>query len=139
MHPTFKEQGENCSIEFGLAYNSKWIDGVYQSSSWYHENGKNWVSRYDNPDDFNYNSQSNGVPDSSWILDNYLKGIHPGWYVDKNGNRMNHGWEDGEQNGTEYMMTQFFEKELFEKAGELIYESMRDAVLDFIKTNGGGK
>ena len=36
-------------------------------------------------------------------------------------------------------MKNFFEKELHEKAGQLIYEAMQGVIVDFLKTNGGGK
>lgn len=132
--PKLKEVGDKCRISFSILYDASYLVGKYKSKSDFHQSGDKWISRFDEPKKFNFNGDNNGIPDANWILDNYLKGIHPGWYKGKN-----HGWEDGEQNSTDYMMTQFFEKELFEKASELIYESMHDAVVNFLKTNGGGQ
>lgn len=138
--PKLKESGDKCRISFLIKYDASQLVGKYesrsdfhQSRSDFHQSGKKWISRYKDPGSFNFDGENNGIPDANWILGNYLKGIHPGW---RNGK--NYGWEDGEQNSTDYIMTQFFEKELFEKASELIYESMQDAVVNFIKANGGG-
>ena len=130
--PKLSENGSECSIVFGLRYDSTRIKGVYKSNSWWHQSGGKWISRFDNPDQFNFNSQANGIPDSGWILSNYLEGIHPG-YV----NGENRGWQDSAKPAE--TMKNFFEKELKEKAGELIYEAMQGAIIDFLNTNGGGK
>lgn len=130
--PKFVEKGGKCKIKFGMMYDSTKLKGVYKSNSWWHQSGDKWVSRYDNPDKFDFNSQSNGVPEPGWILDNYLKGIHPGWV-----NGVDRGWVD--ELKPEEEMEKFFMEELKQKAGELIYESMQEAVIGFLKTNGGGK
>lgn len=130
--PKLVEKGGKCRIRFGIVYDSTKLKGIYKSNSWWHQSGDKWVSRYDNPDKFNFNSQSNGVPDSGWILDNYLKGIHPGWV-----NGVDRGWVD--ELKPEEEMEKFFMEELKQKAGELIYESMQEAIIGFLKTNGGGK
>ena len=130
--PKLKESGDKCRISFVIKYDASRLVGKYQSNSKFHQSGDEWISRYDEPNKFNFKGGDNGVPDANWILDNYLKGIHPGW---RNGK--NYGWEDGRENSTDYLMTQFFEKELFEKASDLISEAMTDAVVNFIKTNGG--
>ena len=126
--------GDHVIISFAIRYDASKLTGKYKSKSKLHQSGSEWVSRFDNPGEFQFDKDSNGIPDSKWILSNYLSGIHPGWY-----NGKDYGWKDGEQNSTKYIMTQFFEKELYEKAGELIYKSMQDAIVNFLNTNGGGK
>lgn len=125
------------TITFGLTYNPDKLAGQYVdeygSHSWWHHSGDTWVSRFDNPDKFDFNSRANGVPNPEWILDNYLGGIHPGY----NSTGKDYGWTDAESPSE--AMTRFFEQELYEKAGSLIYNAMQGAILDFIKTNGGGK
>ena len=61
-----------------------------------------------------------------------MDGVHPGWVHD-----IDYGWTDSKN--TRNTMKNFFEKELHEKAGPLIYEAMQGAIVDFLKTNGGGK
>ena len=142
LKPTLRTKGDSCQIVFALRYDSTKIIGAYASTdekkgSWWHRSGGKWVSRVDSPDDFKWNSQNNGIPDSGWILDNYLEGIHPGWYVTPDGQRVDHGWTDAQK--PKETMKNFFEKELYEKAGTLIYKAMQNAVVDFLNTNGGGK
>ena len=106
IRPKFKEKGDKCVISFAIVYDSSYINGIYKSNSWYHQGGgEQWVSRYDNPDRFKFNSSYNGIPESTWILNNYLEGIHPGWVKGED-----RGWKDSES--TADTMQQFFEKEL---------------------------
>lgn len=63
------------SFEIGVKYDSGALSGVYHSNSYYHKSGGAWVSRYDSG--FDYNGSSNGIPQSSWIFNNFLEGIHP--------------------------------------------------------------
>lgn len=130
--PKLKEKGDSCSIEFGLRYDSARIKGAYKSNSWYHQSGGKWISRFDDPESFNFDGRDNGIPDSGWILSNYLQGKHPGWF-----NGEDRGWQDSSKPAE--TMKNFFEKELKEKAGTLIYEAMQGAIVDFLNTNGGGK
>ena len=131
--PVETVNGNHTMITFGIDYDASKLIGKYKSKSDHHQSGTEWISRFDTPDKFKKNG-ANGIPDANWILNNYLDGIHPGWYGGKD-----YGWNDGEQNSTDYRMTQFFEAELFEKAGSLIYESMHDAIVNFLNTNGGGR
>lgn len=130
LKPTLNKNGN--TIIFGLTYDSDRIKGAYKSNSWYHQSGGKWISRFDDPDHFNFDGQNNGIPDSGWILKNYLEGVHPGWI-----NGEDRGWTDKEKPAE--TMKNFFEKELLEKAPDLIYEAMTNAVVDFLNTNGGGK
>jgi hypothetical protein len=130
--PKLTEKGGVCTIAFGIRYNSTVIKGAYKSNSWWHQSGDAWVSRFDEPNKFKFDSQANGIPDSGWILNNYLEGIHPGWF-----NGVDYGWKDELKPAD--VMKNFFENELHEKAGPLIYEAMQGVIIDFLKTNGGGK
>lgn len=133
--PEMTQSGDNYTISFSLTYDSSIIKGAYKSKSWWHknesENGE-WVSRFDNSSNFNFDKQDNGIPDSGWILQNYLEGKHPGWV-----NGVDRGWQDAEKPGE--VMKNFFEKELYEHAGKLIYKAMQGVIVDFLKMNGGGK
>ena len=133
IEPRGKKKGDTYTFTFGIKYNADKFKGIYKSNSWYHQSGGKWVSSFSNRGAFNFDSQSNGIPDSEWILNNYLSGVHPGY--DKYGG--NNGWVDAESPSDR--MTKFFEKELPSKMGSLIYEAMHGAVVDFLNTNGGGK
>ena len=130
--PKLKTKGSSSTIIFGLRYDAEKFKGMYKSNSWYHQSGDKWVSRYDDPEHFNFNGQNNGIPDSEWILNNYLDGKHPGWV-----NGKDYGWTDS--TNPRETMKNFFEKELLAKAPDLIYEAMTNAVINFLNTNGGGK
>ena len=130
--PKLFEKHDLCVITFSMQYNSEWIKGEYKSNSWWHKSGNKWISRFDEPDKFHFDRQDNGIPDSGWILNNYLEGKHPGWF-----NGVDRGWQDAEKPAE--TMKNFFEKELHEEAGTLIYEAMQGVIIDFLKTNGGGK
>ena len=55
----------------------------HRSTSKYHknENEAGWISRYD--DNFDFESDDNGVPQNSWILQNFFEGIHPRYITRK--------------------------------------------------------
>lgn len=52
----------------------------HYSHSKLHQSGSEWISRYDSS--FNFDG-GNGIPESSWILENFWQGIHPIFYVNK--------------------------------------------------------
>lgn len=60
----------------------------YKSNSKWHKSGNEWISRYD--DNFNWKTNAddepignNGTPEKGWIFQNYMEGIHPKYYLDK--------------------------------------------------------
>lgn len=53
----------------------------YKSNSKLHKSGSEWISRYD--DDFKWDSGANGMPEKGWIFENFMEGIHPKFFVDK--------------------------------------------------------
>lgn len=123
MSPYETTKGSIHSIKFGIVYDSKHLDGLYRSNSWYHQSGTEWVGR-DDPY-FDFDSRNNGIIESSFILGNYLEGIHP--------------WAKIDQESTDEAMTRFFKEELPGTIGDMIYDEMQNAVLNFLKSNGGGK
>lgn len=70
-----RSNSKNISIEIGVQYKSSALTGAYKSNSWYHQNGDKWISRSD--DGFNWKGQNNGIPESDWIFENFIEGIHP--------------------------------------------------------------
>ena len=135
--PEMTQNGDNYTISFSLTYDSSIIKGAYKSYSKRHQSGDTWISRNYDEDKFHKDQSDNGIPDSGWILQNYLEGKH-GW-VDDKGRKPDFmmGWQDAEKPGE--VMKNFFEKELPEQAGKLIYKAMQGAIVDFLKMNGGGK
>ena len=68
----------NDSISLKFQWNYNWLP-EYRSRSKYHQDGGDWVSRYD--DDFDYDSDDNGIPEKGWIFTNFMEGIHPRFFV----------------------------------------------------------
>lgn len=68
-------------ISFHGNLNSNRLPQHY-SGSQYHKYGDRWISQWD--DDFDYDSDENGRPENSWILENFFEGIHPR-YIKKYG------------------------------------------------------
>lgn len=67
-------------IEVSYDWNPYWLP-QYKSKSKLHQSGNVWISRYD--DKFKWDEGSNGIPEKGWIFQNYMEGIHPKFYVDK--------------------------------------------------------
>jgi hypothetical protein len=127
------KKGDNYSISFELKYDSTKLHGLYHSNSWYHQSGDAWKPVMHTWDPNYIKSgvrdesigQDNGLPEPGWILTNYLQGVHP--------------WGQSDSKSTYDTMTKFFEQDLPNKAGDMIYDAMQDAIVGFIKTHGGGK
>lgn len=75
-----KSTKDAISIEVGVRYKSSALKGAYQSYSWRHQSGDVWISRKE--PGFNFDSWDNGIPEPSWILENYLEGQHGGAHQD---------------------------------------------------------
>ena len=140
--PKEARKGDSYTISFFVRYDSNKLKGLYHSNSWYHQSGDKWnpvmftwapdhlVKRYAHDSGIGQSirndwGQNNGIPEPEWILNNYLQGIHP--------------WGQTDKESTDTVMTRFFKEELPEKAGDMIYEEMQDAIIKFLKTYGGGK
>lgn len=86
LYRAFKvhEHNDGRRIEISGEWNHNWLPQYKSGSkkgSRYHQRGNEWISRYD--DDFDWNSNANGMPEKGWIFQNYMEGIHPKFYVDK--------------------------------------------------------
>lgn len=139
--PKESTRGTSHNISFSVTYNSKYLKGLYHSNSWYHQSGDKWkpvmltwapdhlIKQYAHDDWYknlkNDYGQNNGVPETGWILNNYLQGVHP--------------WAKTDKESTHTVMSRFFEQELPSQVGDMIYEEMQDAITEFLKTYGGGK
>lgn len=130
--PKETKKGSTYSLSFYIQYDSSRLKGLYSSNSWYHQSGSEWNPVMHTWDPSYIKSgvrdtsigQDNGIPESGWILNNYLQGVHP--------------WAQTDSESTDTVMTRFFEKELPSMAGDMIYKEMQDAVIGFLKTYGGG-
>ncbi len=76
IRPYYKDQSDNktVSIEIGIVYDALYLEAYYSNSP-RHKSGDKWISRDD--DRFDWDGGNNGIPDPEWILDNFLRGIHP--------------------------------------------------------------
>lgn len=77
--------GRRIAVDFDWDFNRL---PKYKSKSKYHQSGREWISRYDSR--FNWDEGvdgepvgNNGIPEKGWIFQNYMEGIHPRFYVDK--------------------------------------------------------
>ena len=113
-----------------LRYDSSRIEGMHKSRSKFHKTGNKWISRFDDPEGFNFNKNSNGVPEGNngipeagWILKNYMKGVHPGapWANDTIDNE-----------NTDEHMTDFFDKTLPGVVSDIAVKAMQNAVINYI-------
>ena len=126
-------RGDKYSISFFLRYDASKLSGAYHSNSWYHQSGSTWkpVMHTWDPNYIKHGvrdtniGQDNGVPEASWILNNYLHGVHP--------------WGGTDAESTDATMTRLFKQELPNKAGDMVHKEMQDAIAGFLKTYGGGK
>lgn len=71
-------KGQN--IVFNLNLDSDRLPQHYSRSK-YHQSGSTWISRYD--DSFDFDSDDNGTPENSWILQNFFEGVHPRFIYDR--------------------------------------------------------
>lgn len=106
-----------------LTYDSSKIEGMHKSKSRFHKKGNKWISRFDDPGSFKFDSDANGIPEAGWILENYMKGIHPGA-----------PWADDvvDSENTDEHMTEFFDKTLPGMVNDLAVKAMHNAVINYI-------
>lgn len=106
-----------------LTYDSRRINGLHKSKSKFHQSGDKWVSRFDDPGSFNFQSGANGIPEAGWILKNYMEGVHPGapWANDV---------VDSEN--TDEHMTSFFDKTLPGMVNDIAVKAMQNAVVNYL-------
>lgn len=68
-------RGGLLTLEVGIEYDHSRLDGMYESNSYYHQQGLVWRTRNDSM--FYNRDTANGTPRPYWILNNFLKGLHP--------------------------------------------------------------
>lgn len=108
-----RSNGKKILISIGVQYNAAALKGAYRSNSPYHQYGDEWISvSKSNKRAF---SADYGIPEPTWILDNYLAGIHP--------------WAKTDSEGTYDLMSKFFDDELPRHIEEYISGSLVNAFL----------
>ena len=125
--PQHKTTGKTHEISFAIVYNSSFLNGIYTSNSWYHQAGGEWKSVAQHQT-FN---QNNGIPDSGWILENYLYGIHPRYVGTPETGISNNSVQDGRTTMDD--MTKFFQQELPSKIEDIVNDAMEHAIFKFIQ------
>ena len=70
-----QSRGGLITLEVGIEYDYSRLSGMYESNSYYHQQGMIWYIR--NSSGFYARDTINGTPRPSWILNNFLKGLHP--------------------------------------------------------------
>lgn len=55
--------------------------GQHYSNSPRHKSGDAWISRWN--ENFDPESDDNGIPESDWIFDRFWEGTHPRYYIDR--------------------------------------------------------
>ena len=125
INPKKKHSGHETSIRFGIKYDSSLLNGLYTSNSWYHQSGSEWKS----VEQYQTFTQDNGIPDTGWILENYLYGIHPRYVGNPEIGIRNMSIQDETSTHTE--MTNFFQQELPGLVGKMVVEEMQDVIKKF--------
>lgn len=112
--PVFERSAgkQTASFEIGVEYDSSKLVGHYKSNSRYHQSGDTWVSRTSGG--FNFDSQSNGIPQPDWILSNFLEGEHGGYHKDSE--------------STNSLMEDFFEIQLPKRIEQYVQNELFAAI-----------
>lgn len=115
------------TMSFSILYMPSFLNGDYTSNSWYHQSGSTWksVAQYQSF------TQDNGVPESKWILENYLYGIHPRYMGTPETGITNASVQDSET--TMSVMTEFFQKELPSIVRDMVYSEIQDSIIKFLQ------
>lgn len=112
--PIFEDHSSanEISIKVGVEFDPSKLMNAYYSNSRYHKSGTKWISWKD--DGFSWHSGNNGVPEPEWIVDNFLKGIHP--------------WAKTDQESTENLMERFINSGI----DNHLYQYIEDAFVNAI-------
>ena len=113
------EGANGVTIEFGIRYDHSKIEGAHESNSWYRQSGTTWIPRLS--DNFDFDSQNNGIPSAAWITEKFLEGIHPSGRIGDNG-----GHKD--KQSPDQKMQEFFDSELSSKVISYMQEELLNAV-----------
>ena len=127
--------GEFLELEVGIEYDPSRLEGVYESNSYYHQDGDSWISRYN--DNFDNSGISNGIPESDWILNNFLEGLHPITTVNKttskNG-KITRKYTYSPYQGSTHplkLMQEFVDREIESKVHEYVQEELWNVISDY--------
>ena len=71
-------EDNNGNVEFKIGWDHRYLEGLYRSGSKYHQSGDEWVNFYERSD-----GDDNGIVETGWIFTNFMEGIHPAYFVDK--------------------------------------------------------
>ena len=107
-----KKGSPEVTIRVGVEYDSTLLEGLYHSSSRFHQSGDTWKPVQDYSEE-NFRSDY-GVPEPGWILDNFLKGYHP--------------WAQNDGESTNKLMKKFVEKEIDDILNGYIQSALMDAL-----------
>jgi hypothetical protein len=103
---------KSASFEIGVEYDSSKLANHYKSNSWYHQSGGDWISSIGGG--FDFDSQSNGIPQPDWILTNFLEGEHGGYHKDSE--------------STNSLMEEFFEVQLPKRIEQYVQNELFAAI-----------
>lgn len=129
------QSGGMLTLEIGVEYDSSRLDGIYESNSYYHQDGGSWVSRYNN--NFDHSGTSNGIPEADWILNNFLEGLHPittvSKTVSKNG-KTSKKYTYSPYSGATHplkLMQEFVDREIEPKVQAYVQEELWNVISDY--------
>lgn len=123
-----RSNSKNICIEVGVQYKSGALVGAYKSNSWYHKSGGNWIGR--DSGNFNFNSQSNGIPQPDWILNNFLEGVHPVTKTTKTRDgKTRYVYSPVETESQYTLMKNFFDTVLVRKIDSYVSAAIEGAIL----------
>jgi hypothetical protein len=121
--PVFEDKSSKggISIEVGVEYDSGNLKGCYRSNSRFHQAGDAWKVVTDHSNVTN----DNGIPESGWILDNFIEGIHP--RTERvGGSYIYSPQEDGESTRT--LMEEFFDMQLPNRINKYVQDELFTAI-----------
>ncbi len=122
----FNKTRRRFNFTIGVEYDDSKLDGLYKSNSPFHQSGNVWRSsgfpivgfgpEYKQAIKFDPERSDNGVPESDWILDNYLVGIHP--------------WGKQDRKKTTFQMEYFIRKQIPKRINGYVREELFDIVVN---------
>lgn len=112
IRPVFENASNKGRLSYivGVEYSAWKLEGLYKSSSRFHQSGDTWKSVKDH----SKLTTDNGVPEPDWILDNFLAGVHPG------------AQEDSESTNT--LMQDFIDNKLPNRINEYVQQELFDRI-----------
>ena len=105
-----RTNGNGVSVEVGVQYNSGALKGAYRSNSAWHQSGDAWRPVTEGSPF----SSDNGIPESGWILSNFLEGIHP--------------WAQNDSESTNTLMEEFLDVQLANRLEQYVQEELFAAI-----------